>query len=74
MTSEDSPTNAGRIDALLDAALSVHGARLDDAQQQILRENVERLRGVAERLDRTHLENADEPDFSFQAIDRVDAP
>jgi hypothetical protein len=73
MTSEESPPNAERIDALLDAALAVHGDRLDEAQQQILRENVERLRGVAAQLDRPHLENADEPDFSFQAIDRVDA-
>jgi hypothetical protein len=73
MTSEESTANAGHIDALIDAALSVHGARLDDAQRRILREHVERLRDVAEQLDRVHLENSDEPDFSFQAIERVDA-
>lgn len=72
MTSEEPTANPGRIDALVDAALSVHDARLDDAQRRILREHVERLRGVAEQLDRVHLENADEPDFSFQAIDRID--
>lgn len=73
MTSEESTANAGRIDALVDAALAAHGARLDDAQRRILRENVERLRGVAEQLDRVHLENAAEPDFSFRAIEGVDA-
>lgn len=73
MTSEEPTANAGRIDALVDAALAVYGACLDDAQRRTLREHVERLRGVAEQLDRVHLENAVEPDFSFQAIDRMDA-
>ena len=44
-----------------------------DAERAILRENAERLRDLAAQLDNHHLENADEPDFSFRAIDRVDA-
>jgi hypothetical protein len=73
MTSEESTANAGRIDALVEAVLAVHGARLDSAQQQLLRDNVERLRGIAEQLDNYPLENADEPDASFQAVERMDA-
>jgi hypothetical protein len=47
--------------------------RLHHACSAILRENAERLRDTAAQLDRFHLSNADEPDFSFRAIDRVDA-
>jgi hypothetical protein len=73
MTTDEPLVNAGRLDAVVEAALAVHGVLLDDAQREILRENAERLRGMAEQLDRFHLENADEPDFSFRVIDRVDA-
>lgn len=73
MTNDEPSVNAAHLDALVDAALALHGGRLDDAQRVILRENAERLRDTAAQLDRHHLENADEPDFSFRAIDRVDA-
>lgn len=72
MTNDGLAVNVDRLAALVDAALAVHGARLDDAQRRIVREQTERLRGVAEQLDRHHVANGDEPDFSFRAIDRVD--
>lgn len=72
MTTE--PTiNAGHLDALVSAALAVHGSRLDDAQRAVLRQHAERLRTLAAQLDGYHLTNAEEPDAAFQAIDRVDA-
>jgi hypothetical protein len=60
-------------DALYAGVLARHGARLDEGQRQVLREHVERLRGVAAQLDGYRLANADEPDFAFRAIDRVDS-
>jgi hypothetical protein len=60
--------------AALDAAvLARYGGRLDEDQQEILRQHVERLRGAAAQLDAHHLQNADEPDFAFQAIEQVDS-
>jgi DICT domain-containing protein len=73
MTSDGPAVSEDRLNALVDAALAVHGAQLDEAQRRILREHAERLRSVVEQLDQFRLMNADEPDFSFQAIDRVDA-
>jgi hypothetical protein len=72
MNDDEPAVNADRLDALVDAVIAVHGGRLDDAQRQLLHEHAERLRVFATRLDSLHLENADEPDFSFQAIDRID--
>ena len=70
---EQTAVNVEHLDSLVEAALIVHGARLDDGQREILREHVERLRTLAAQLDAYPLSNADEPDFSFQAVDRVDA-
>jgi hypothetical protein len=61
------------VEALNADVLARHGERLDDGQRQILREHIERLRGVAAQLDGFRLENADEPDFTFRAIERMDS-
>ena len=66
-------TGEPRVAALVDAAIAAHGDRLDEGQREILRQHIERLRGLAAQLDGYHLENADEPDFAFQAIERVDS-
>jgi hypothetical protein len=65
--------NPDHLDALVSAALAVHGSRLDEAQRALLRQHAERLRTLAAQLDGYRLTNADEPDASFQPIDRVDA-
>lgn len=55
------------------AVLAVHGARLDEGQREILRQHIARLRQAAAGLNAYRLENADEPDFAFEAVDRTDA-
>jgi hypothetical protein len=70
MTQEPQPDEAM---AALDAAvLARYGGRLDEDQQEVLRQHVERLRGAAAQLDAHHLANADEPDFAFGALGQVD--
>ena len=67
------PTPDPRLDALIGSVLATHGARLDDEQREAVRRHAERLRTSAALLEGYHLENGDEPDASFQAIDKVDA-
>lgn len=69
---EEPLADSDRIDALIAAVLAVHGDRLDESQRVTLRSHAERLRALAAELHQYALVNADEPDFSFQAIDRVD--
>jgi hypothetical protein len=73
MTNDSAASSDARLRALAESVLATHGGRLDEAQRAILREHVERLRGLAAQLDEYHLENGDEPDSVFQVIDRVDA-
>jgi hypothetical protein len=70
MTQE--PAQDESVAALTAAAFARYGARLDEGQKEILREHVERLRGAAAQLDVHPLQNADEPDFAFRAIEQVD--
>jgi len=71
VTEEPKPNE--RTEALIAGALATYGERLDDAQREVLRQHVERLRQSVALLDGYALQNADEPDFAFQAIDRTDA-
>src|SRR5215211_7054929 len=68
VTEEPKPNE--RTEALIAGALATYGERLDDAQREVLRQHVERLRQSVALLDGYALQNADEPDFAFQAIDR----
>ena len=72
MPDEPDAPSPERIDALMGVVVRLHGAGLDDEGIARLRENVERLRKAANVLDGYHLENSDEPDASFAAIDRLD--
>ena len=67
------PTPDPRLDALVTTVLATHGARLDEEQREAVRRHAERLRTSAALLEGYHLGNGDEPDASFQAIDRVDS-
>lgn len=49
-----------------------HGERLDDEGRARVREQVERIRQAVTALDAVHLENGDEPDASFRAVERLD--
>ena len=73
MTDQPATGHSERLDALLAAVLAVHGERLDNEQRQIARLHAERLRQSAALLEGYHLENGDEPDASFQVIDKMDA-
>ena len=61
-----------RLEALVESVLATHGARLDEEQHEELRRHAARLRTSAALLAGYHLANGDEPDTSFQALDRVD--
>lgn len=71
---EEIPVDGARLDALLNAALMPHRDRLDDSRRAVVRQHAERLRRLATELEAYPLTNADEPDASFQALDRVDGP
>ena len=73
VTEERTSATDPRVSVPVDAIIAAHGDRLDEGQREILSQQVERLRGAAAQLDGYHLENADEPDFAFQAIERVDS-
>ena len=72
MPDEPAPPSDAIIDARIARVLAVRGATLDEVQIARLRENAERLAKAAGALDGYHLENSDEPDASFSAVDRVD--
>ncbi len=73
MTEQPPAADGERLEVLVATVVAAHGDRLDETQRETLRRHVERLRQAAQTLDAYGLENADEPDASFQAIDRVDA-
>ena len=73
MTDLPAARDGERLDTLLATVLAVHGEHLDEEQREAARLHAERLRQAAALLDGYHLENGDEPDASFQVLDRADA-
>jgi hypothetical protein len=60
------------VDAFMTVAVAAQGGTLDEEGRERLRQNVERLCGAAAALDAYPLTNADEPDASFRAVERMD--
>jgi len=60
------------VERHLAVARAAVGRALDAAENALLRENVERLRGAVAILDAFLLENGDEPDASFHVVEGVD--
>ena len=69
---EQPPPDQQLVDALVAAALAVHGPQLDDEGRARLRGQTERLRQSVAALDAYHLDNSDEPDASFRTVDALD--
>jgi len=71
--SQNDRTHHGDIPAMATAALARFGDRFDDAQREMLIKTAIQLEEAAEDLRRWELDNGDEPDSAFSALQGSDS-